>query len=179
MIKLSDFLNQSSLFTAINIIQPMPFSDDSLLMDKMLIINDGEKLVYSKLATIPIDDLAKILVLQFGEQWKQIILVNGLDFSVGTRNGRELVETITDTKTRDNTSGNINKVSAYNTDELITNDGSDSTGSENETGTRTRTLTDSTGDIYTAYKHLNMQSKNNIIQIVLSDVGRYLTLSIY
>lgn len=179
MINLSVFMLQGSLFTAINNIEPMPFANKSLLMDKMLVINDGDKLVYNKLVGFTVDELAEMILLKYGEHWKQVILVNGLDFSVGTRDGREMVETITDTRTRENTNANLNKVSAYDSDDLVTNDGTDSTGNENESGTRTRTVIDSTGDIYTAYKHLSMQAKNNIIEIVLGDVGEYLTLSIY
>lgn len=180
MINLREFLKQGSLFTVINTLNPFPFlADKAVLMDTLLSVNYGERVIFDGVVDISIDDIAEMVLLKYTDKWESVAAMKENGFDVGAWNSRKLTETITETENRNNTNESINKVSAYNTDVMIDNDGATGTGTETVLNEKVRTLTDSTGDLNNAYNHLSLVEKNNIMNVVLHDVADFLTLSIY
>lgn len=178
MIKLSELLQQGSIFNELETIKPMPFLsvEDNEVMDSLLNLKYGDRTVYSKLLTTSLPDIAKMLVKTHGDYWDGLLQIDddGLP-----SNRRTLTETITTNENRTNNRDDKNVVAAYNSDDLITNDGTLVVGADDLTGNKTRTLTDEKTSLNSAYYHLSLQQKNNIMNVVLLDVADFITLSIY
>ena len=178
MIKLSEFLKQGSLFNELENVKPMPFLsvDDNAVLDSLLTLKYGERTVYSKLLTTPFPDIAKMLVTTHGDYWDGLLKI---DIDELPSNRRTLTETITTNENRNNSRDDKNVVAAFNSDDLITNDGTLVVGVDDLTGNKTRTLTDENSSLNSAYYHLSLRQKNNIMNVVLLDVASFITLSIY
>lgn len=179
MIKLSEFMVQGGLFEEIEKLTPLPFLGDGQneVMDRLLIINYGDRSLFSKMNLFTLPEIAEMVVKVHGDKWRDIIQLNAFDKSGGSK--RTLTETIDNTENRNNTRDDKNLISAYNDNELIINDGSLTTGNDDLTGTKTRTMTDETTSMRTLYNNLSLVEKNNIMNVVLSDTANFITLNIY
>ena len=178
-ITLGQFLENESIFTRIQSLSPYPFFDTMLPedMDTALIINYGERVVYHKLHNLNLDKLARIINSLYGSNWEKLITINTLDFKYGAE---KIVSEATNNNVISTGSNSTdNKVSAYNSDELVTDtkDVGNSTNTEDLTGTKK--TSEKTISLQTAYDNLLLTQKTNILNTVLKDVSSYLTLGIY
>lgn len=178
MIKLSEFLAQGSIFNELETVKPMPFLsvEDNAVLNSLLTLKYGDRTVYSKLLTTPFPVIVKMLVKTHGDYWDGLIKI---DADKPSNSKRTLTETITTNENRTNNRDDKNVVAAFNSDALITNDGTLVVGADDLTGNKTRTLTDENASLNSAYYNLSLQQKNNIMNVVLLDVANFLTLSIY
>lgn len=182
MATLKQFLGTTNIYSEISRMNnQVPWDDffDEPSLQGMLLINHGNKEVYEGFNGLPMRTIATMIITKHMFNWQQLKKVIPTTIDISKGEGRKITETITENETRDNTSDNVNKVSAYNSDSLITNDGSNSNGNETVTSSKTRTLTDSKTDLNLAFNHLLLMEKNNIMNIVIKDVSDFLTLSIY
>ena len=180
MTTLNDFISVDGLFKHIYAHkQDLPFLSiaQSAAMDNLLVFNYGERLLYQKLTAFSIVQISEMIVDQYGSKWDTLVEIDGLD-KLSTK-ARVVTETTTNNEKRINARDDKNLISAYNDDALIVNDGSTSTGSDDLTGTETRTLKDETIDLKTAYNNLSLSDKNSILNTVMKDVVGFLTLSSY
>ena len=178
-ITLDKFLENESIFTRIQTLSPYPFFDtmQALEMDKHLSIKYGERIVYSKIISLDLDTIVKLIIGVNGDKWENLILANSLDIlngaerTVNENNSSNVINTGANTRTH--------KVSGFNDPTLIEDsaDIDSNTGTVDNTGTRL--LTEKTKSMQTAYNNLQLQSKLNIIESVVKDVSNYLTLDIY
>ena len=81
--------------------------------------------------------------------------------------------------TKNDVSNSENKVSAFNSDTLITDTGAHNQLDENITQDITRDSQVSVIDWQTAFNNLSLSERTNIISVVLKDVATYLTVSVY
>ncbi len=178
-ITLGQFLENESIFTRIQGISPYPFFDTMLPedMDTTLIINYGERVVYPKLHNLNLDKLANIINSLYGSNWKKLITINTLDFKSGAE--KIVNETTNNNVISTGSNSTDNKVSAYNSDELVTDtkDVGSSTNTEDLTGVKQ--ISEKSISLRTAYNNLLLTQKINILNTVLKDVSSYLTLDIY
>ena len=178
-ISLDQFLENESIFTRIQTLSPYPFFDtmQALEMDKHLSIKYGERIVYSKIISLDLDILAKLIIGVNGDKWEKLIAANNLDILSGSErtvnesNSSNVINTGANTRTH--------KVSGFNSPTLIEDnaDIDSSTGTVDNTGNKL--LTEKTKSLKTAYNNLQLQTKLNIIETVVKDVSNYLTLDIY
>lgn len=177
--KLGEFLYQGDLLNKVNDYKQLPFlfGNQSRVMEQLLIIRYGNRVMFDEMVLIPIADVAQMVVMLNGDKWDSIILLDSKDQTAKTE--RVITETTENVENRNNTRDNKNLISAYNDDVLIVNDGDLSNGTDELNGTQTRTLTDSTTDLKTAYNNLSLSDKNNIMNVVLKDIADLLTLNIY
>lgn len=178
-ISLDQFLENESIFTRIQTLSPYPFFDtmQALEMDKHLSIKYGERIVYSKIISLDLDILAKLIIGVNGDKWENLIAANDLDIlngserTVNESNSSNVINTGANTRTH--------KVSGFNSPTLIEDnaDIDSSTGTVDNTGNKL--LTEKTKSLKTAYNNLQLQTKLNIIETVVKDVSNYLTLDIY
>ena len=176
---LDEFLFNESLFDRIQTISPYPFFDTvhPLKMDELLKIKFGERLVFRKFLNVDLDTIALFINSEFGKKWQNIIIALESDIKIGSE--RVLSEN-TDNKIL-NTGNNVteNKVSAFNSDELVI-DKADDNSSNSETDNKTvKTTSEKLTSFATVYNNLSMVQKLNIINTVISDVAKHLTLDIY
>lgn len=178
-ITLAEFLDQANLWGRIQALSPYPFFDtmppDEL--DLKLILDYGERIVYPKIVSLDLDKLASLVNNTFSSKWEKLITINAIDFVNGAE--RVVNETVNNNVINTGSNNIDHKVSAFNTDVLIT-DNADHTASTNTTdGENIRLLTEKTTSLNTAYNNLLLSQKVNIIVIVLKDVSTFLTLDIY
>ena len=178
-INLEQFLENESIFTRIQSLNPYPFFDkmNALDMDKHLIVFYGERIVFNKMIGFDLDTIASLIVGVNGDKWENLILANSLDIlsgaerTVNENNSSNVINTGANTRTH--------KISSFN-DPVLIEDSADvdsNTGTVDNTGTRL--LTEKTKSMQTAYNNLQLHKKLNIIESVVKDVSNYLTLDIY
>ena len=178
---LAEYLGQTNIFTELMEVGDNPIFniENNQNMNMLLKLNHGDKVVFDKFNAISINEVARMLTLQHGKNWKRILDVSINGLNIGASSTHTITETITETENRTNIREDLNKVSAYNSDELVTNDGTNSNNNENVNGDKLRVLTDEVTDYNTLFNNLSTSIKNNIIDIVITDVSNFLTLSIY
>ena len=97
---------------------------------------------------------------------------------MGAKQVNRKTETITKTENREVLKDDVNKVSAYDSNDLLANDGSTSNTTDGLTGNENRVTTDEIIDMETIYNNLANTQKNRIIESVLNDVKHFITLRI-
>ena len=176
---LDEFLFNESLFDRVQSLSTFPFFDTvhPLKMDELLKIKFGERLVFRKFLNVDLDTIALFIVSEYQNKWTNILTAINSDIKNGSE--RVLSE---DTSNKVLTNGsNIteNKVSAFNSDELVI-DKADSNTSNNESdNTIIKSTTEKLSSFATVYNNLSLAQKLNIINTVISDVAKHLTLDIY
>lgn len=175
---LKDFLKEGNIFNEINLVEMYPFIDGNEdLLNSMLITQYGERQVYEAVRVISLSTLARMIILDLGSGWDIETAIG--DLGRKFEDTHTVTETINNNEVRLSTGDRTNKVSAFNSDELIDNDGTTNTDSDDLTGVKTKTLTDVKTSAKERYKTLSSLSKRSIITFAVSDVAKYLTLSIY
>lgn len=143
------------------------------------VYNFGERQVLPKAAALTPPQLAGLIANQFYTAWERMELVE-LTANANLAGAVDATtETTTNEETKANTKDDVNKVSAYNSDTLMTNDGSNSVGSEELSGEKTRVVSRQNKSLETSFKNLDILKKNAIIQSVTRDVANFVTLPIY
>lgn len=178
-ITLAGYMEQGSIWGGIIALGPLPFPATAEQLDAMLESDYGDRFMFSKMVTKPISEVSANIVALYMDQWKKLVEVTSMDFDIGSGATKKTTETIKRVEGRTNTRDDINKVSAYNSDELINNDGATSTGSDDLTGDTDRVLTEENINLVNAFNNLSLLDKSNILKTVNKDVSTYLTLSVY
>lgn len=143
------------------------------------VYNFGERQVLPKVEALTLPRLVSLIVNQFYTAWDRMELVESTANANLAGAVDATTETTTNEETKASTKDDVNKVSAYNSDTLMTNDGSNSVGSEELSGEKTRVVSRQNKSLETSFKNLDILKKNAIIQSVTRDVANFVTMSIY
>ena len=176
---LKDYLENVNIFNLINQIRPIDFLNplDLITLDLRLKTLQGNKTLFESFEKLEPELVAGLIVLDFSAKWFKLFEI--LSEAENTNPRNEITETINKTETKNATSTNIGKVSGFNSDDLLVNDGNETTGLDDATGETVRTLVNQDIDLNISFKMLNLLQQNSIIQTIVNDVAGYLTLSIY
>lgn len=178
MVRLKDILDEGNLFNEISTIKQYPFvAGNEIVLNSLLTITHGNKTVYEPFEPLTLEEIANILVVLLNERWEQYSII--AEIKAQPFDEATLDETIDGVSNNVNTREDLNKVSAFNTEDLITNDGTSVNSSDDLTKTDTKTSTQTNKDKLKAYNMLIDSEKNVIISKVLKDISDTLTLSIY
>ena len=178
--KLTNYLETNNVFDAINAQHPFPFiTGREEALQVLLDVEYGHRTLLPKLEGMEVDVLAQVLVLRYASKWEGLVSDAVSELSIVARDSDVETETIDTEETRTSSKEDIMKVSAFDSEELIDNEGGSSDGEEGLTGNRHRVLKREKQDIETAFANLNLLEKNNIIKVVLNDISSFMTLSIY
>ena len=176
--KLKDYMDGGDLWGAIKAIKPYPFIDtvvDVQKMNNLTVFKHGTRPMFF---TGDIQFLAELLVTEYDAQWTNLIAaVTASDVTSAKKETTTDITINTEVKTNNRT--DTNKVSAFDSSDLITNDGSDSQGTEDVAGNKTRNFERSVSSVSDIYKNLDVMKKNDIISTVINDVVGFSTLSIF
>lgn len=175
------YMQQGSIWEGVRALAPFPFFDTftTQQLDMFLGESYGHRFMFSKMVTKTIGDTAVGIVANFKTKWENLIKLQAQTYDLQASNTLRTTETIAKSEKRNLKNDNTNKVSAFNTDELITNDGSASTGSDQLIADNTRTLNQANISLNNAFNNLSLLDKSNILSTVLKDVASYLTLDVY
>lgn len=177
-VMLKTYLNGESLFAEIKLIEPFPFIGESTVpLDLMLVINHGRKTMFHPFLDLDLKTLAEMLVLRFKHDW--LMLIASLAVAKDLKNGRTITETINKTDTKTTSTDSVNKVAAFNSETMLDDGGSNSSGLDDSVGETVRVLNDDTNNVKEVFNMLELSVRNDIIKTVLKDISGFTTLSIY
>lgn len=178
---LAVWMEQGSLWEGIRGLAPLPFFDTvpPAQLDVQTVLSFGDRFMFSKLVTVTVAQMSVNIVSLYKDKWTKLVEVLAYDYDVMANTSKKTTDVTHKTEARDNTRDDVNKVSAFNTDDLITDTGATSTGADNLTGDIDRTLTEANISLSDAFNNLSLLDKNNIIQTVIKDVASYMTLDVY
>ena len=179
---LSEYMEINDLWGEISTVAPtLGFigSIGATNLNAAQVYNFGERQVLPKVEAMTLPQLVSLIVNQFRTTWERMELVE-LTANANLAGAVDATtETTTNEETKASTKDDVNKVSAYNSDTLMTNDGSNSVGSEELSGEKTRVVSRQNKSLETSFKNLDILKKNAIIQSVTRDVANFVTMSIY
>lgn len=181
MVTLRNYLYGVNIFEDIKSVEDFDFFTvvTTEQLNKMLIIGYGDRNVFDGFISVDLIDVANYIVLNLGDKWNSLYEYILTEKELDALESLKVTEVNNDSQTTVKTSDSLNKVSAYNSDDLLVDGGNTENINDTKTGTGNKTITSSKISIGTAYKNLNLVQKNNIINTVLKDVSNYLTTDFY
>lgn len=178
LITVSDLNNVSQIFTELKNLNVNSVIDSEKLYN-LFMVRYGDRNVNPSIINLTPFQIADLLTFEYGKKWEILSNEIWVGFNLGAKQVNKKTETITKTENREVLKDDVNKVSAYDTDDLIVNDGNTSNTTDGLTGNESRVTTDEIIDMETVYNNLANTQKNSIIETVLNDVKNFITLSIY
>lgn len=181
LVNIKTWLAGGSIFTAIQSAENFPFFADNTPaeLDQMLSLTYGQRLVTSAFNNFDINVAGKFIAKLYGEKWMALIEFNISPPDLGAKSVTKTTGSQNTVGTKNDVSNSENKVSAFNSDSLITDTGAHNELAENITQDITRGSSVSVIDWQTAFNNLSLSERTNIISVVLKDVTTYLTVSVY
>ena len=182
LVNLKTWLNGGSIFTAIQTYEEFPFFSWDCTpadLDQMLSLTYGQRLVASSFNNFDINVAGKIIAKLYSEKWNALIKFNITPPDIGAKSTTKTTGKQNTIGTKNGVSNTENKVSAFNSDDLINDTGSHNALDENTTQDITQDSSISVIDWQTAFSNLSLAERTNIISVVLKDVASYLTVSVY
>ena len=181
LVNLKTWLAGGSIFTAIQSAENFPFFADNTPaeLDQMLSLTYGQRLVTSAFNNFDINVAGKFIAKIKKKKWAALIEFNVSPPDLGAKSITKTTGNQNTVGTKNDVSNSENKVSAFNSDALITDTGAHNELAENITQDITRGSSVSVIDWQTAFNNLSLSERTNIISVVLKDVATYLTVSVY
>ena len=152
---------------------------DSEKLHNLFMVRYGDRNVNPSIINLTPFQIADLLTFEYGKKWEISSTEIWTGFNLGARQVTKVTETITRKENRLTDKDDLNKVSGFDSEELITDNGLNSKTKDDLTGTETKTTTNEIIDMETAFNNLSLTMQNSIIEIVLNDVKNFITLSIY
>ena len=178
LVTVNDLNNVSQIFTELKKLNANAMLDSEKLYN-LFMVRYGDRNVNPSIINLTPYQIADLLTFEYGEKWEILSTEIWAGFNLGAKQVNKKTETITRTENRLTDKDDINTVSGFDSDELITDNGLNSKTKDDLTGTETKTTTNEIIDMETAFNNLSMQTQNSIIETVLNDVKNFITLSIY
>lgn len=178
--KLETYLESNNLWDELGTITPnylLGYTSEQLTSLTTTIF--GDKTVNPKIEAMGVTDIALAISMYYSEKWEALIAsaLNTLniasDGTIKTVTGSEVSET-------DNNEGeSLRKISAYNSPNLITDGGESNTNSNLKNLISEQTKTYENLSLSNALKNLTNIEKVSMIRVIVLDVVKFTTISIY
>lgn len=180
MTTLRNYLDNGSLWSEIKNIEDFPFiGEDPIFLDTLQKIEYGDRILSPSFLNVEINFAAKVIVKLFSDKWNKVIEseINKINL-LGDGNTLKKIDKNTVT-VNDEETEILNKVSSYNDDSLLVEGGNSNSLNSNKNVTGGETVDETRISYENLFNNLNSVERTNIINIVLSDVSKYLTLNLY
>lgn len=177
---LKGYLSDKRLFDAIQAVKVFPFLEGNLsvVMESSFKLLYGQRVMFSAIEDLTIEEVAQQLVMLHGERWLQMttaaseLNIAG-DYTVRKKGSKETG------KNKTVSGKNEHQTVAYNEVDLSTESADVNTSTETDDGTET-SLGDEEKISYSSYfKNLQNSDQLDIMNIVLRDCAKLLTITIY
>lgn len=175
--KIKEYLAHDNIFTTIINETSLPINAE--LLNGILVLWHGEKTLFSKLEGVPVSNAGEYISVLHGENWLRLVELNSIYDVVKNGDNNERKEVVKIKENRENLKNDKGLISAYDSDELVINDGGESSGSDLLDGERVTTVTESKVNLNSLYYNLSLSQKNAILQTVVKDVANFLAINIY
>lgn len=169
------FLNGADLWEAIYNVKPFPFIDETT--NNLFLAEYGQMPLFSGLEGDTVENVAEYVVRLFGDKWEQLLSAAGI--SLAADSVRTVKETTDIDETRETATIDTDKISAFNSDQLIDEGSKETEGTEARKVGTTKTITDETKSARTLFDNLPKADKLNIIKTALADVANFMKVSVY
>ena len=178
MVTVNGLVNFPQIFTELKKLNSNLVMDSERLTN-LFLVKYSQSVVNPHIMLLTPYQIADLLTFEFSEKWEILLTEFWVGFNLGARQVNKVTETITRTENRLTDKDDLNKVSGFDSEELITDNGLNSKTKDDLTGTETKTTTNEIIDMETTFNNLSLTMQNSIIEIVLNDVKNFITLSIY
>ena len=181
-VSLKQYLGTQNIFEIIKSLYTLPFIEGKGKtedLNNMLLINYGQRGLFSGFKDITVANSAKYIITIYADKWDKLIISAAGITNLAANNSRKIKGTVSEMGKGNTKSETENKVSAFNSDTLVTDGGASSTSDNTTTRDTDRESTDETFNLKSLFDNLPLVERTNIINIVLKDVSNYLTVSIY
>lgn len=177
---LNEFLTEN-IFELINDAGGLEFLPPENLgtMGSLLRFKHGNKPIDISVKNVTMQELADMIIMLYKQLW---IIESGLYDVLVEGSGGQLIkvtESSDKVSERLTASSSTDKVSGFNSDEMVDDSGNEQSGNEDLTESGNRLITRITNNPIEAFKLLDSHAKNSIIGQIVDDVGSFLTLKIY
>lgn len=176
---LRQFLKPFSLWGSINSIESFPFIQDPIKLDLLQVVNYGDRKVFKGFIDLTDVELAEMIIIHFKDKWNHVVNIDIENIDLTSDNTKR-------TKIISNKVGKIsgsenteNKVSGYNAQDLILDTGNEVVKVEDMTGDELIEKIEFSSNLKSLFNNLSIVDQSNIIDIVLLDVAKFLTISLY
>ena len=176
-----DWIKDNNLFEEINKIQPSSFIVEygSNRIDMLYRIKYGNRTILKTLEEMSVTDVAEIIVVSHIDNWNKKYALLKDELLLGVESKTVVDETIQDTTNRTGNNNQTNKISAFNDDELVTNDSNDDTVNEDTQKEISKNHSTTKTSFNVIQSQLELLNSSFIIDTVLKDVSKIVSLSIY
>jgi len=176
---LKDYLKTNDIWAAIQALEDFSFIGSSDDMNLQLSVDYGQRIMFNSIAELTTEQVAKMIVATRSNKWTGLILFSESAIDIGAEFTDFKTGTALTDQDQSQTTNDVNKVSAYNSTDLIIDGGSDSDVTSDLNKTVTTQEEQKRVSLKNVYDNLNLTDKTNIISVVQKDVALYLTLDIY
>lgn len=170
-----EFLDGSDLWDAINTAKEYPFIGPDL--NNLFLIEYGQMPLFSGIVGDSVENIADYCVRLFGDKWDSLLELSGVKLDVSETN--TTTETTVNTEERATERTDTDKVSAFNSDDLIDEGGKTSDGVETLDGETVRTVENEKKSLQTLFDNLHKSEKLNIIKQAMADVAGFMKTQVY
>lgn len=178
MVTINDLANVNVIFTELKKLNPNLVIDIDR-MNTLFMLRYSQLTVNPYIIKLTAFQIADLLTFEFSQKWEILLTEMWVGFNLGARQVTRVTETVTKTENRLTDKDDLNKVTGFDSENLITDNGANSKTKDNLTGLETKTTTNEIIDMETAFKNLSLTLQNSIIETVLNDVKSFITISIY
>lgn len=177
---LNEYLKGRSIFELIDQAQDFPFilDDNVKVFDALMMFHYGNRIVFASVEMMEVEQVAELIASKYVEKWTKLVEAHTLPFELGSTTELTTESEVTDQNKQDS-SDDLDKVSAYDSPELIVNAAKSLSGEEQMNINLDKTKLVEKKDINSVFDNLHLLQKNNIIETVIRDVADFLTLYIY
>lgn len=145
----------------------------------VLKVKYGQRKVYKSFNELTGNEVANYLNSLYNSKWEWLDSFINESFDVGETNRKTITENFS-SKVTGNQSGSLtNKESAYNTDEFLNSDQTESTSDNLSDQTGDRTRTESYKSYYTSLQQLKNVNSESMLELIINDIQKELCLQIY
>lgn len=176
---LSEFLADVNFMGIINIDYPLSSIGEPDLLNSMLLVDHGFKTVAKNYISVSKESLAKMIVLTHRKKWDSLTEVLESNINILSDNIQLTNENVKGDNKYTDDSNSLDKVSAFNSETLIENAGTENNATHTGNDNRDRIQTITNTNLNNAVNNLQIIQDLNIIETILNDVSTYFTLSIY
>ena len=176
---LSEFLANVNMMGLISNDYPLSTIGDPLLMDSMLRVNYGNKIVATNFLNVSKEMLSKMIVSKYANKWDSLKTALETKINILADNVQFTNENVKGDITTTDDRTTLDKVSAFNSESLVDNTGGTDNNVHTSNDARDRIQTVTNTNLNNAFNNLQIVNDLNIIETILQDTACYFTLDIY
>lgn len=156
----------------------LPSSIDHELIEYILKIEYGEKLVHKPMQNLTGIEVAKFVNMRYNSKWLKVFeYLESVE--IGTVNSKDIVENFDGSITVNQSGDVVNLESAFNTEDFVNSDKQENTLENQHSNLNTRTRKENYISTYTGNKQVMNYNNTQLSNVVVKDIVNELCLKIY